>query len=100
MAGDNLAVQQKLERFLPDRNSSYLRSPLSGYLIFLFSAVFFVGTIFALLISKIESVKSTCHVFNWIGNDFYYSYLVPTTVVPTLIVKFLCYISFQVYRHS
>ncbi|CAN0043608.1 unnamed protein product [Discosporangium mesarthrocarpum] len=70
-----------------------------GYVLLISSVVFFVTTMYAIVISKL--MHPTGHwLLDAVGEDFHYCYLVPLTIYPSCAAIYMSWASLKVFRHN
>ncbi len=71
----------------------------NGYVLLAVSVLFFVVSMYTLIASKL--MPDTGHfVLDAIKHDRYYSFLVPLTLVATLVTVYLNWLSLKFFRHN
>lgn len=91
---------------------------LWGYVLLICTFIFFVGAIYAMIVSKfmpltgnkVSNLNSNFgfiklpfdifYILDWIKEDYYYCMLVPATVPVTVIAVYLNWLSLKFFRHN
>eukprot|EP00696_Hemimastix_kukwesjijk_P011617 gnl/Hemi2/24569_TR8265_c0_g1_i1.p2 gnl/Hemi2/24569_TR8265_c0_g1~~gnl/Hemi2/24569_TR8265_c0_g1_i1.p2 ORF type:complete len:102 (-),score=14.59 gnl/Hemi2/24569_TR8265_c0_g1_i1:345-650(-) len=76
-----------------------VRTMWHGVYLLVASMLFFVGTMYALVVSKI--IPLTGHpLFDWIARDWYYCLLVPLLIPVAMFVGYLNWMAMKFFRHN
>eukprot|EP00026_Physarum_polycephalum_P021850 Phypoly_transcript_25421.p1 GENE.Phypoly_transcript_25421~~Phypoly_transcript_25421.p1 ORF type:complete len:103 (+),score=12.88 Phypoly_transcript_25421:96-404(+) len=72
---------------------------LWGYVLLICTFIFFVGTIYAMVVSKFMPHTGN-KILDFIKEDYYYCMLVPATIPVTVIAVYLNWLSLKFFRHN
>ena len=71
-----------------------------GYCLIFFGAIIFVGSTYAMIISKIFMPYTGNAILDWVKDDEHYIFLVPSMVVTVIIFAYWNWVSMKFFRHN
>ena len=73
---------------------------LTGYVLITIGGIIFVTSTYAMVISKIFMPYTGNRILDWIKEDEYYIFLVPSMIIMTMIFAYWNWVSMKFFRHN
>ena len=73
---------------------------LVGYIMIGIGGLIFVSSTYCMLISKIMMPYTGNSILDWIKDDEYYIFLIPSLVVTTMVFGYWNWVSMKYFRHN
>ena len=90
-------METRIKRSQYDSNEM---NELLGHLLIVLGAIVFVVSTYAMIISKVFMPYTGNKILDWIKDDEYYVFLVPSLAVTVIIFAYWNWVSMKFFRHN